>query len=79
MKLPLFFKPILWSFDFPRLSTLKDKRLIILNAINYGDFNHWKWLVNVYGKEEVGRIIAEAPPNQIRKGAKILATIIFGY
>jgi hypothetical protein len=77
MKLPLFFKPILWSFDFSRLSLIKDKHLIILNTINYGDFKHWKWIAEFYGKEEISRIIFEAPVGRIRKRAKILAAIIF--
>ena len=78
MKLPLSFKPILWSFDFSRLSPLKDKRLIILNAINYGDFKHWRWLADFYGKKEISRIVSESPVGQIRKRARLLAAIIFG-
>lgn len=78
MKLPLSFKSILWSFDFSQLSLVEDKRLIILSTINYGDFKHWQWIVQFYGKKEVGKVISEVPVGHIRKRARILASIIFG-
>lgn len=52
--------------------------MIILNAINYGDFKHWQWIAQFYGKREIVRVVSEAPVDQIRKRARLLAAIIFG-
>ncbi len=75
--MPLFFKPILWSFDFSNISPKEDKRLIIINTINYGDLRHWRWISNFYGKEEIRKVLCQAPASQIRKRVRPLAAIIF--
>jgi len=77
MKLPEYFKPILWSYDFTRLDTEKNKRLIITNAINYGDLEHWKWISDHYGKDEVRNVLTELPVHQLREKVRPLAAIFF--
>lgn len=77
MKLPEYFKPILWSYDFARLDTEENKRLIITNAINYGDLEHWKWIANHYGKAEVRNLLTELPAHQLREKVRPLAAILF--
>lgn len=77
MELPVFFKPILWSFDFDRLSVEKNKKTIIINSINYGNLTHWRWISKIYGKEEVRKVLSIIPVTQIRKRVKPIAAIIF--
>lgn len=77
LKLPLIFKPILWSYDFSRIDINKDAKEIIVNAINYGNLNHWRWLVKIYGKKKLKKLIQELPSSELRPPALELAKIIF--
>lgn len=75
--LPDFFRPILWSYDFSAIDTDKHKEIIIINAINYGNLKHWRWLVSLYGKKTVAGILKEIPVTELRQPARRLASIIF--
>lgn len=76
-KLPLFFKPILWSYDFNSIDTEEDKRVIIINAINYGDLKHWRWITKNYGKKNVKEMLMKIPFTEIRARVVPLVSIIF--
>jgi len=76
-KLPLFFKPILWSYDFDSMDIEKDKKTIIINSINYGDLKHWRWLVKNYGKKNIREILMEIPFTEIRSRVVPLVSILF--
>ncbi|MBU1177314.1 MAG: hypothetical protein ABIG88_00970 [Patescibacteria group bacterium] len=76
-KLPLFFKPILWSYDFNSIDVEEDKRVIIINAINYGDLKHWRWIVKNYGKKNVKEMLMKIPFTEIRARVAPLVSIIF--
>ena len=76
-KLPLFFKPILWSYDFNSIDIKEDKRVIIINAINYGDLKHWRWIVKNYSKKNVREILMKIPFTEIRSRVAPLVSIIF--
>lgn len=77
MKLPDFFKPLVWSYDFSCMDTDAHKKTIIVNAINYGDLRHWRWIAEYYGKEAVGRILASIPASELRPRVQKLAGILF--
>lgn len=76
-KLPLFFKPVLWSYDFNSLDVEEDKKEIIVNAINYGDLKHWRWIIKEYSKEDVRKILTTIPFTEIRPRVAPLVSIIF--
>ena len=75
--LPLFFKPILWSYDFENLDLKKNKKVIVINAINYGDLKHWRWVAGYYGKQEIKKILAQVPFTEIRPRVVPLVSILF--
>lgn len=77
VKLPRSFKPILWSYDFKKMDLGKNKKTIIVNTINYGDLEHWRWISNYYGKEEIKRIVEEVSVSEIRKRVLPLASLLF--
>lgn len=77
VKIPDFFQPILWSYDFNTLDTDKNKKTIVLGAINYGKWKHWRWIAEYYGKDSVASLIASQPESAFRKSALSLARIIF--
>lgn len=65
-KLPEFFRYLLWSYRFPEIDPDEDKETIIINAINYGNWEHWQWIVNHYGIAEVRKIIENTPASAFR-------------
>lgn len=75
--LPDFFRPILWSYNFSSIDSEKDKKTIIVNAINYGDLKHWKWVKENYGAEPVRQILGNITATELRPPALRLASIIF--
>lgn len=75
--LPTMFKPLLWSYRFSKIDYAKDKRVIIINTINYGDLIHWRWLIKHYGKTEIKKIIEATPASTFRPPVKRLIEIIF--
>jgi len=77
-KPPSFLAPFLWSYDLAALDLKRDKKVIISQVIKYGDLNHWRWLIEHYGKEEVRRIITQIPETDLRPSLRQLLKIIFG-
>lgn len=57
MALPSFLQPYLPSYDVTRLEIEKDKRLIITEVLNKGDFRALSWIGKTYSKEEIQRVI----------------------
>jgi len=76
-KLPVFFKPILWSYNFEKMDAEKHKKTIITNTINYGTLKHWQWIANHYGKQILQREFSKIPQSAIRPKASKLASILF--
>jgi len=77
-KIPTYFKPLLWSYDFDKIDPLKNEQDIIFNSINYGNLLHWSWIAAEYGKPQIRQIIEQSRPLALRPGARALAKIIFG-
>ncbi len=78
LKLPLFFKSLLWSYRFPLINPKRDKKRIIINTINYGGWRHWVWIIKFYGKKEVKRIIQQIPKTEFRERALKLISLLLG-
>jgi len=75
-RLPLFFKPLFWSYKFSSVDSQRDKKTIILNTINYGEWKHWIWIIKFYGRKEVKRIIEETPKTEFRAPALKLISLL---
>ena len=75
--LPKSFKPLLWSYNFSKIDPDKNRGIIILNSINYGDFYHWRWLAQYYGKIAVAKELSRIPATAMRPRARKLACLIF--
>lgn len=76
-KIPSYFKPILWSYNFKKINPNKDKKIIIIQAINYGDLKHLKYIKTTYGVEEIRRVLKNVLKTEIRKRARRLIKILF--
>ena len=75
--LPVFFKPLFWSYRFDSLDPKKNKKTIIINSINYGNLKHWQWLNSCYGKEVIREIMAKVPATELKKRSARLAQLLF--
>jgi len=76
-RIPELFRPILWSYDFDRLDTAKHRKTLIVQAINYGTLDHWRWLVHQYGVAQVQEVISSVRSTEIRPRARRLAALLF--
>jgi len=75
-KLPIYFKPILWSYNFEKIDPERNSREVIVNTLNYGHLGHWFWIKKRYGKNVIDNIVGSRT-GEIRVGAKKLAEIFF--
>ena len=76
-RLPRFFEPLLWSYHFSKIDPEKDKKVIIVNAMNYGDLAHWHWLVSFYGKETVRKVLTGIVTTELRPSVRRLVSLLF--
>jgi hypothetical protein len=74
---PEIFRPILWSYDFARIDPVKHRKTLIIQAINYGNLAHWRWLRQNYGGDSVRQVLATVPVTEIRPPARRLAALMF--
>jgi hypothetical protein len=56
---PKFIKPFLWSADFKKIDTEKDRDRIILSLLNVGSRKATKWLFSYYPKKEIKKVFTE--------------------
>jgi hypothetical protein len=76
-KIPAYFKPLFWSYNFSNLDLVKDKKTITVQTINYGDLKHWKWLIDQYGRIEIQTILKNVPVTALRERVRGLVSVIF--
>ncbi|OGY37940.1 MAG: hypothetical protein A3E36_01580 [Candidatus Andersenbacteria bacterium RIFCSPHIGHO2_12_FULL_45_11b] len=76
--LPEIFRPILWSYRFEDMDIKKHKQAIIIQAINYGTLEHWRWIDRTYGREEIRKVMQEISSTTLRAHVKKLAFLLFG-
>jgi hypothetical protein len=77
-KIPPSFKPLFWSYKFSSINLQKNKKTIIINTINYGQWEHWVWVSKFYGKENLKKIIEEIPQTEFRPPALKLISLLLG-
>ena len=77
LELPAFFRPLLWSYDISRVDLQRDRKVIMVNTLNYGDLKHWRWLVSFYGADEVREMITRLPATELRDRVRRLVELLF--
>lgn len=76
--LPDFFRPILWSYGAGGLDPARDRKTIVVQALNYGDLEHWRWLIGAYGREGIQEILRTLPATELRPRVRRLVALVFG-
>ncbi|MEI6378555.1 MAG: hypothetical protein WCO55_02765 [Candidatus Falkowbacteria bacterium] len=77
-KLPLFLKPYFWSYDFSQIDLEKNRRLIVVNLLNYGSKRATDWLLMTYGRVTVKRLFVAMPQSELSRKSLNYWSIIFG-
>ncbi len=55
--LPDFFKSIFWYCDYSKIDIEEDAEGVMIQTINYGDWQQWRWVFGYYGAKRVKNII----------------------
>lgn len=76
-KLPRSFEPLFWSQDYEKLDLDLDKKTIIINTVNYGDLDQWRWIKTLYGEEIIKDVLMKSPHTELRDQVKSLVQIFF--
>jgi len=76
-RLPKNFKSLFWGYDFNTIDPVQDKRIIIANALNYGNLKQWRWLIKLYGKAGLKQAIQLTPKSEFRKQVLKLIQLLF--
>lgn len=76
--LPSFFHPLLWSYDTARIDVQRDQKTIIVQALNYGDLIHWRWILNTYGSAQIQQVLGMLPESELRPRVRKLVMLVFG-
>lgn len=71
------FKPLFWSYNFSRIDPEKDKKLIIIQTVNYGNLEHWRWINKFYGSKVVRDSLQKVVSTEFRPQALRLAGLLF--
>ncbi len=76
--LPLSLKPLLWSLRWDALNAEKDKEDIIVNVINDGALDQWRWLKRTYGTAAIRRVLSRRLKTEFHPESRNLAAAVFG-
>ena len=77
-KLPKNFKPLLWSYKFSAIDPEKDKRTIIVNTINYGNWKQWGWIMKNYGQKYIKQFLTNTPKSEFFARPLDLISLLLG-
>ena len=71
LTLPETFRPLLWSYDFDRVDPLRHKKTIVVQTLNYGTLDQWRWLIRSYGREGVREVLTQVAASEIGAGSAV--------
>ena len=74
---PETLRPLFWSYDFSRIDLERHRKTIIVQVLNYGTFNQWRWLIETYGREAVRTILQQIPATEIKPRTRRLVSLVF--
>ena len=74
---PESFRSLLWSLRWSDIDINEDKEDIVVNTINEGSLEQWRWLITTYGKDGVRRVLQERLISEFHPESGNLAKIVF--
>ena len=76
-KIPEMFRPFLWGLRWDALDAWKDRADIILTSLNYGDLKHLRWIIKIYGANEIRRALSRRLETEIYPESRNLSRVLF--
>ena len=77
LTLPDTFRTLLWSHDFSQIDPVRHKKTIIVQTLNYGTLDQWRWLIKSYGREGVREVLVQISASELKPRALRLAALVF--
>ena len=74
---PEIFRPFIWWTKWEDLDINEDKQDIIMSVVNEGTLDHWRWIINAYGKQEIRKILQKRLVTEFHPESLNLARLIF--
>ncbi|MDO8663720.1 MAG: hypothetical protein Q7K28_02710, partial [Candidatus Wildermuthbacteria bacterium] len=53
------------------------KEDIIVSAVNEGSLAHWRWLIGMYGKDTIRKVLEKRLASEFHKESRNLAKVVF--
>ena len=75
---PESFRPLLWGLRWEDLDVEEDKEDIIVNIINEGTLDQWRWLVRTYGRDVIHAVLEQRLETEFHPESRSLAKVMFG-
>lgn len=76
-RLPEIFRPLLWGLKWDALDVWDDREEIVLAALNHGELEHLRWIIETYGKDEIKSVLARRLETEIYPESRNLARVLF--
>lgn len=76
--LPKSFRPILWGLDWNRIDVNNDREDIVVNTLNEGTADQWRWIRKTYGDAKIRTILSRRLTTEFHPESINLARIVFG-
>lgn len=77
-RVPQSFRPLLWSLRWRDIDIDTDKEDIILNTVNDGSLEQWRWLIATYGRDTVREVLEKRLSTELHPESRNLAKVVFG-
>lgn len=74
---PKMFRPLLWSLRWEDIDIEQDKDDIIVNSINEGTLDHWRWLSKIYGQRKIRKVLEKHLASEFHPESRHLARVVF--
>lgn len=78
VRLPLSFRPLLWGLDWNMLDAEHDREDIVVNTLNEGTVDQWRWIRAAYGDVIIRSILKRRMASEFHPESIQLARIVFG-
>lgn len=70
-------RPLLWFLDWDHVDINEDKKDIIVNTVNEGTLQQWRWIIKTYGKNEIRNILTKRLATEFHPESLRLAQVVF--
>lgn len=71
------FRPFVWWTKWEDVDVEESKEDLVVSAINEGTLDHWRWLIQTYGKDEICRILKKRLATEFHPESRNLAQLVF--